>query len=282
MSMLSPEEWEAVWLTLAVAARAVGFGLPVAVAVAWVLARYRFPGRAVLNALVHLPMALPPVVTGWLLLVIFGVRGPIGSLLQEWFGIRLVFTTAGAALACAVMSFPIMVRSVRLGAGVDRHRAGASGAHAGCWMARPDVQHHAAARLAGHSGRRHRRLRHLPGRVRRGHHLCRQHTGTDADAAAGDLQRAASARRRGEGGRIVDGFADAGADRPAVVRMDRQAAEQPAGPMSFSLALRHRFPSVQMDIAFEVPSPGVTVLFGPSGSGKSTHHQCGGRAAAAR
>jgi molybdate transport system permease protein len=114
MSMLSPEEWEAVWLTLAVAARAVGFGLPVAVLVAWVLARCRFPGRSILNALVHLPMVLPPVVTGWLLLIVFGIRGPIGILLNDWFGVRLVFTTAGASLACAVMTFPIMVRSVRL------------------------------------------------------------------------------------------------------------------------------------------------------------------------
>jgi molybdate transport system permease protein len=114
MTMLSPEEWEAVWLTLAVAARAVGFGLPAAVVVSWILARFRFPGRAVLNALVHLPMVLPPVVTGWLLLVVFGVRGPIGSLLEAWFGVRLVFTTAGASLACAVMTFPIMVRSIRL------------------------------------------------------------------------------------------------------------------------------------------------------------------------
>jgi molybdate transport system permease protein len=115
MTMLSPEEWEAVWLTLGIAARAVGFGLPVAVLVAWVLARCRFPGLAVLNALVHLPMVLPPVVTGWLLLILFGVRGPVGALLLHWFGVRLVFTTAGASLACAVMTFPIMVRSVRLG-----------------------------------------------------------------------------------------------------------------------------------------------------------------------
>jgi molybdate transport system permease protein len=112
--LLPPEEWEAVWLTLGVAARAVGFGLPLAVVTAWVLARYRFPGRPVLNALVHLPLVLPPVVTGWLLLIIFGIRGPIGSLLNEWFGVRLVFTTAGAAVACAVMTFPVMVRAVRL------------------------------------------------------------------------------------------------------------------------------------------------------------------------
>ncbi len=112
--MLSPEEWQAVRLTLAVAARAVGFGLPVAVLTAWLLARTRFPGRPVLNAFVHLPLVLPPVVTGWLLLIVFGIRGPLGSLLDEWFGVRLVFTTAGAALACAVMTFPVMVRAVRL------------------------------------------------------------------------------------------------------------------------------------------------------------------------
>ncbi len=101
-------------LTLAVAARAVGFGLPLAVLAAWLLARTRFPGRPVLNALVHLPLVLPPVVTGWLLLLLFGVEGPFGRALLAWFGVRLAFTTAGAALACAVMTFPIMVRTVRL------------------------------------------------------------------------------------------------------------------------------------------------------------------------
>ncbi len=101
-------------LSLAVAARAVGCGLPLAVLAAWALARGRFPGRAVLNALVHLPLVLPPVVTGWLLLLIFGVQGPLGRLLLAWFGVRLAFTTAGAALACGVMVFPIMVRMIRL------------------------------------------------------------------------------------------------------------------------------------------------------------------------
>ena len=96
------------------AARAVSFGLPLAVLTAWVLVRYRFPGRSLLNALVHLPLVLPPVVTGWLLLIIFGVRGPIGVLLYDWFGVRLVFSTAGASLACAVMTFPVMMRAVRL------------------------------------------------------------------------------------------------------------------------------------------------------------------------
>jgi molybdate transport system permease protein len=97
-----------------VAARAVGCGLPPAVLMAWALSRGRFPGRALLNALVHLPLALPPVVTGWLLLLVFGVRGVLGHWLFAWFGLRLAFTTAGASLACTVMTFPIMVRSVRL------------------------------------------------------------------------------------------------------------------------------------------------------------------------
>ena len=112
--MLSPEEWSAVRLSLAVALRSVALGLPPAVLVAWLLARGRFPGRALLDALVHLPLVMPPVVVGWLLLVTFGVRGPVGAWLNDWFGLRLVFTTAGASLATAVMSFPLIVRSVRL------------------------------------------------------------------------------------------------------------------------------------------------------------------------
>ena len=112
--MLTPEEWDAVRLSLSVALRSVAFGLPPAVLVALLLARGRFPGRALLDALIHLPLVMPPVVVGWLLLVTFGLRGPAGAWLNEAFGIRLVFTTAGAALATAVMSFPLIVRAVRL------------------------------------------------------------------------------------------------------------------------------------------------------------------------
>jgi len=114
MSALSADEWQIVFLTLGVAARSVAFGLPVAVLVAWLLVRGRFFGRPILDAVAHLPMVLPPVVVGWLLLLIFGVEGPIGAWLQSWFGVRLVFTTAGAALACAVTAFPLMVRAIRL------------------------------------------------------------------------------------------------------------------------------------------------------------------------
>jgi molybdate transport system permease protein len=112
--LLSPDEWAIVGLTLDVAGRAVAVGLPLAILTAWVLTRFRFPGRPLISALVHLPLVLPPVVTGWLLLILFGVRGPIGTLLLHWFGVRLAFTTAGAALACTVMTFPVMVRTIRL------------------------------------------------------------------------------------------------------------------------------------------------------------------------
>ena len=113
--LLTPEEWQAVRLSLEVATRSVAVSLVPAVAVAWLLARGRFPGRMLLDALVHLPLVVPPVVVGWGLLMLFGVRGPIGGPLNDWFGIRLVFTTEGAALATAVMSFPLIVRAVRLG-----------------------------------------------------------------------------------------------------------------------------------------------------------------------
>jgi molybdate transport system permease protein len=112
---LGPDEWQAVRLSLEVATRSVAVSLVPAVAVAWLLARGRFPGRMLLDALVHLPLVVPPVVVGWALLMLFGVRGPIGAPLHDWFGIRLVFSTEGAALATAVMSFPLIVRAVRLG-----------------------------------------------------------------------------------------------------------------------------------------------------------------------
>jgi molybdate transport system permease protein len=111
---ITPTEWTAIQLSLRVAAVATLVATPIGVALAWLLARRDFWGKSLLDALVHLPLVLPPVVTGWLLLIIFGIRGPVGSLLYDWFGVRLVFTTAGASLACAVMTFPVMVRAIRL------------------------------------------------------------------------------------------------------------------------------------------------------------------------
>jgi molybdate transport system permease protein len=110
----TPEEVTAILLSLRVAFWAMLSSLPVGVAVAMLLSRGRFWGKSLLNAVVHLPLVMPPVVTGYLLLLLFGRNGPLGRLLADSLGIVFAFRWTGAALACAVMSFPLMVRSIRL------------------------------------------------------------------------------------------------------------------------------------------------------------------------
>jgi molybdate transport system permease protein len=111
---LSPDEWRAVALSLKVSFWATLVSLPLGIFVAHALARWRFPGRQLLNGLVHLPLILPPVVTGYLLLVTFGRKGIIGQYLDDWFGIVFAFRWTGAALAAGIMAFPLMVRAIRL------------------------------------------------------------------------------------------------------------------------------------------------------------------------
>lgn len=111
---LSAEEWQAVTLSLRVALWATALSLPFGILAAHALARRRFWGRQLLNGLVHLPLILPPVVTGYLLLLTFGRRGPVGQVLEQWFGLVLAFRWTGAVLAAAVMAFPLMVRAIWL------------------------------------------------------------------------------------------------------------------------------------------------------------------------
>lgn len=110
---LGPEEWRAVALSLQVSLWATLASLPLGVFVAYALARWSFPGKQLLNGLVHLPLILPPVVTGYLLLLTLGTRGPVGSILADW-GIVLAFRWTGAAVAAGIMAFPLMVRAIRL------------------------------------------------------------------------------------------------------------------------------------------------------------------------
>ena len=114
MMWLSADEIQALTLSLSVATRSVLFSLPFALLLSWILTRRQFVGRTILDAFVHLPLVLPPVVVGYLLLVLFGARGPLGGWLERAFGIELIFTRNGAALATAVMSFPLMVRTMRI------------------------------------------------------------------------------------------------------------------------------------------------------------------------
>ena len=111
---MSPAETEALLLSLRVGLWSVLLSLPPGLAVAWLLARRAFPGKFLLNGLVHLPLVVPPVVVGYLLLMLLGRRGPLGGLLEAWFGISVAFTWKGAAVAAGVMGFPLMVRAIRL------------------------------------------------------------------------------------------------------------------------------------------------------------------------
>ena len=114
MTSLTPQEWGIVFLSLKVAGVAVVAALPIAFALAYLLARGRFPGKVLIDGIVHLPLVVPPVVTGWLLLLAFAPAGPAGAWLARWFGISVMFRWTGAALAAAVMALPLMVRAMRL------------------------------------------------------------------------------------------------------------------------------------------------------------------------
>lgn len=126
-ALLTAEEWEVISLSLKVSTVAVAANLPLAFGLAWLLARGRFPGKILLDALIYLPLVLPPVVTGWLLLLAFGNNGPAGRWLGEWLGLTFMFRWTGAALAAAVMALPLMVRAMRLSIeAVDRSLEGAA------------------------------------------------------------------------------------------------------------------------------------------------------------
>ncbi len=127
---LSEPEWQAVLLSLKVSSLAVALSLPFGIFFSWLLVRRTFPGKALLDSILHLPLVLPPVVVGYLLLVAMGRRGFIGSWLYDWFGISFAFSWRGAVLAAAVMSFPLMVRAIRLALEGGR-QTGASGENLG-------------------------------------------------------------------------------------------------------------------------------------------------------
>ncbi len=114
MSWLTPLEVEALGLSLRVAVAGVVFSLPLGLAAAWLLARRDFPGKSLVDGIIHLPLVVPPVVVGYALLVMLGRRGPIGGFLYDVFGVTIAFTWKGAAVAAAVMAFPLMVRAMRL------------------------------------------------------------------------------------------------------------------------------------------------------------------------
>jgi molybdate transport system permease protein len=124
---LNADDWAIISLSLKVSLVAVAATLPFAFLLAWLLARGRFPGKLLLDGIVHLPLVLPPVVVGWMLLLAMGPRGPVGAWLQDWFGVSVMFRWTGAAIAAGVMALPLMVRAMRLSIeAVDRRLEGAA------------------------------------------------------------------------------------------------------------------------------------------------------------
>ncbi len=191
--LLGPNEWTAIFLSLRVALVATLAALPLAIWIAYVLARKSFPGRQLLNGVVHLPLVLPPVVTGYLLLVLFGQQGPIGGILQQIFGISFAFRWTGAALAAAIMAFPLMVRAIRLGfEAVDPGLEDAA-ATLGASRVRIWLNSYIALSCAGRFGRCDTGFCKGAGRIWRDDYLCCGHSGADANDTNGDLWPATGA-----------------------------------------------------------------------------------------
>ncbi len=266
---LGPDEWTAVRLSLLVASVAALASLPIGIATAYVLARKEFWGKTLLNGLVHLPLILPPVVTGYLLLLSFGRQGPIGAFLDRTLGLVFAFRWTGAALAAGVMAFPLMVRAIRLSIeAVDRKLEAASqtlGASP-LWVFLTVTLPLASSR---HHRRRDPRLRQGHGRVRSDNYLRLEHSRRDTNTAERDLHLHPGARRR-----VGCPQADARLDRDRDFGAHRIGGPRPPGRganrrMTLSFSARHLLGDFQLDARFAT-SGRLTALFGPSGSGKST------------
>jgi molybdate transport system permease protein len=266
---LTPDQWSAVVLSLKVSFWATVLSLPLGVAVAYVLARHEFWGKQALNGLVHLPLILPPVVTGYLLLLTFGRRGVVGGFLEETFGLVFAFRWTGAALAAAVMAFPLMVRAIRLAIeAVDPklEQAAATLGASRSWvfvtvtlpLILPGVIAGAIlafAKAMGEFGATITFVSNIPGQTQTLPSAIYSFLQVPGGDAAGG---AAGADRRGD---CAAALLAVGMDRPG--RGARIAGHEPVGP------LHACFGDFALDVAFEAPA-GVTALFGRSGSGKTS------------
>src|SRR3954453_6291094 len=233
MSGITPAEWTAILLSVRVAVMATLVATPFGIALAWLLARRDFWGKAILDAAVHLPLVLPPVVTGYLLLLTFGRRGMVGAWLADHLGIVFAFRWTGAAPACGVMSFPLLVRPIRLSIeAIDRRLEQASSTlGAAPWQVFATVKLPLAlpggpAGAAGRARRHGARLRQGDRRVRRHHPLRLQHSRRDPDHFLRDLFANPDPRRRHCGGAAGADFHRDRDGRPDRLRMVCAARHQ--------------------------------------------------------
>ena len=268
MFTLSPEEWTAVHLSLLIAVTATVFSLPLGVLAAYALARWRFPGKVLLDGFIHLPLVLPPVVTGYILLMLLGRRAPLGAFLADHFGIVFSFRWTGAALACGVMGFPLMVRAIRLSfEAIDKrleNAAGTLGAN-GPWtfalvtlpLAIPGIVVGAIlcfAKALGEFGATITFVSNIPGEtqtISAAIYTYTQVPGRRRDGVAAHRHRHRDRARRSR--RLRDG--------PAL----RATPADPVRMIRFDAAIK--LGAFAYEAAFE--SPASVSLFGRSGSGKT-------------
>ena len=269
---LSPAEWTAVELSLRISIVATAVALPFGIAIGWVLARKEFWGKTLLDGIVYLPLVLPPVVTGYLLLISFGRRGLIGAFLADYFGIVFSFRWTGAALSCGIMGFPLMVRPIRLALEAIDRRLEDAGATLGAESGAGIPDDYLAAGVARHHRRRGDVLCAGARRIRRHYHVRLQYSGRNADHLGRDLLRLLQ---------VPDGEAAAGrlghyryrdrarrADCLRMVRPPRRHALS-GGMIVLDVDVEKKLGTFAVAARFQA-SAGVTALFGPSGSGKTT------------
>ena len=268
---LSPAEWTAVLLSLRIALVATAFALPFGIAIGWLLARKEFWGKTLLDGLVYLPLVLPPVVTGYLLLISFGKKGPIGAFLADHFGIVFSFRWTGAALSCGIMGFPLMVRPIRLALeAIDRRLEEAAGTlGAGrvlvfltitLPLALPGIIAGAVlcfARALGEFGATITFVSNIPGEtqtISAAIYTLMQIPGGDAAA-----------------GRLVSVCDHSGACRTRCLGMVRPPRRHAGAREMIVLAVdvENELGTFKLAVRFEAAG-GVTALFGPSGAGKTT------------
>lgn len=204
--ILTDPEWQAVLLSLKVSSLAVLFSLPFGIFFAWLLVRCRFPGKALLDSVLHLPLVLPPVVVGYLLLVSMGRRGFIGQWLYDWFGLTFAFSWRGAVLAAAVMSFPLMVRAIRLALEGGGYQARTGRQNAGRRALARFSDYHLTAYPARHYCRYGAGVCPFAWRIWRDHYLCFQYSGRNPHHTFRHVYLDPDAGRGERGGEAVRDF----------------------------------------------------------------------------
>ena len=239
--------------------------LLIAFLAALLLARTRFPGKTLVEGLLYIPLVLPPVAVGFLLLSTLGTRAGLGAWLYDHFGIRFIFSWTGAALASALITFPLQLRAIRQALEASDQGLIDAAKTLGAGPFDRSVNIIRSGYVARHSLLA-TDVRRQSRRVRCDHHFRLEYSRRDADLAARDLRRASTSGRRCGGRALVGPL-----DRSCIdLRLARQCHGTAAQPMSVAVSIVARRGTFALDVNFDIAKSGVTALFGPSGAGKTS------------